>query len=67
MIWPSNHTVYAIWNPINYTISYNLNGGSANNKSSYNIETDTFTLSNPTKTGYTFAGWTGSNGTTKQI
>ena len=66
MIWPSNHTVYAIWVPINYTISYNLNGGSANNKSSYNIETDTFTLSNPTKNGYTFTGWTGSNGSTKQ-
>lgn len=33
---------------------------------SYNITTNTFSLSNPTKTGYTFAGWTGSNGNTKQ-
>lgn len=59
-------TLYAQWTPINYTISYNLNGGSASNKTSYTIETNTFTLANPTKTGYTFAGWTGSNGTTKQ-
>lgn len=59
-------TLYEQWTPINYTISYNLNGGSASNKTSYTIETNTFTLANPTKTGYTFAGWTGSNGTTKQ-
>ena len=47
-------------------ITYNLDGGTANNKTSYNIETATFTLSNPTKNGYVFVGWTGSNGTTKQ-
>ncbi len=57
----------ANWNLANYTITYNLNGGSiANQKTSYNITTDTFTLPTPTRTGYTFAGWTGSNGTTKQ-
>lgn len=51
----------------NYTISYNLNGGTiSENKTNYTIETDNFTLPTPTKTGYTFAGWTGSNGTTKQ-
>ena len=61
-----NVTVTAQWEPINYTITYNLNGGSATNKTSYNIETATFALTNPTKTGYTFTGWTGSNGTTKQ-
>ena len=49
-----------------YDISYTLNGGSATNPTSYNIETATFTLSNPTRTGYTFTGWTGSNGTTAQ-
>ena len=62
----TNASLTANWVSTNYTITYNLNGGSASNPSSYNIETDTFTLSNPTKTGYTFAGWTGSNGTTKQ-
>lgn len=56
-------TLYAQWALVNYTISYNLNGGSVSeNPTSYNIETAAFTLKNPTKTGYTFKGWTGSNG-----
>ena len=46
-----------------YTISYNLNEGSAeNNPTNYTIETDTFTLNNPTKIGYTFIGWTDTEG-----
>ena len=54
-------TVYAKWTPINYTISYNLNGGSVSgNPTTYNVETATFTLKNPTKTGYDFKGWTGT-------
>lgn len=62
-----NKVFYAKWTPANYTISYNLNGGSVSgNPTSYNIETATFTLKNPTKTGYTFTGWTGSNGSTAQ-
>ncbi len=59
-------TFTANWTPVNYSISYTLNGGSATNNTSYNIETNTFTLNNPTRTGYTFVGWTGSNGTTAQ-
>ena len=56
----------ANWKANTYTISYTLNGGSVSgNPTSYNIETNTITLKNPTKTGYTFAGWTGSNGSTK--
>ena len=52
---------------INYSISYNLNGGSmSGQKTSYNVNTATFTLPMPSKTGYTFTGWTGSNGTTPQ-
>ena len=58
-------TVY--YTPIDYTITYNLGGGSVSgNPTSYNIETATFTLKNPTRSGYTFTGWTGSNGSTKQ-
>lgn len=51
-----------------YSITYTLNGGTlpSGYPSTYNITTNTFTLSNPTRTGYTFTGWTGSNGTTKQ-
>ncbi len=59
---------YTNWTPINYSITYNLNGGTVSpaNPSSYNIETATFTLRNPTKPGHTFTGWTGSNGSTAQ-
>ena len=47
---------------IPYTISYVLNGGitSTVNPMSYNVLTATFTLTNPTRTGYTFTGWTGT-------
>ena len=51
---------------VTYNLSYTLNGGSATNPSTYNVETATFNLNNPTKLGYTFSGWTGSNGTTAQ-
>lgn len=58
-----NATLYALWTPIKYTITYNLNGGSVTiaNKTEYTIETETFMLTNPIKAGYTFRGWTGSN------
>ena len=44
---------------ITYTISYDdLKGGTVAtaNPTSYTVETDTFTLNNPTRTGYTFTG-----------
>ena len=64
----SDITLYAKWIPVTYAITYNLNGGSlsSTNPASYNIETPAFTLNTPTKTGYTFVGWTGANGTTPQ-
>ena len=51
-----------------YTISYNLDGGVVKNS---NIKTYAqislpYTLNNPTKEGYVFIGWTGSNGNTPQ-
>ena len=46
---------------ISYKISYNLNGGTVSgNPTSYNIETATFTLKNPTRKGYGFIGWSGT-------
>ncbi|MEG2235155.1 MAG: InlB B-repeat-containing protein, partial [Clostridia bacterium] len=62
-----NKSYTANWKTTNYTISYNLNGGNLATTNNYNIETNTFGLGVPTKTGYTFTGWTGSNGTTPQI
>ena len=52
-------TLHAKWTADTYTIAYNLNDGenNADNPTSYNVETSTITLFNPTKTGYTFGGW----------
>lgn len=50
-----------------YTISYHLNGGSVSgNPTSYTQDTLPITLKNPVRNGYTFTGWTGSNGDTPQ-
>lgn len=53
-------TLYAQWKKTKYTITYDLKSGGKNNSgnpSSYYITTATITLKNPTRTGYTFAGW----------
>ena len=52
---------------IEYDIVYDLDGGSvsSSNPLKYTIETDTFTLNNPTKDGSTFDGWTGTGIDTK--
>ena len=44
-----------------YNITYNLDGGTIGtaNPSTYNSNTSTFTLNNPTKSGYRFIGWSG--------
>ncbi len=63
-----NKKLTANWTPIDYTITYNLNGGTASNPTSYNVETATFALTNPTKEGYIFTGWSGSgSGTSVSI
>ena len=52
--------LFAIWGYA-YTISYNLAGGSADNPTHYSELSDAITLVNPTRTGYTFMGWTGTD------
>ena len=51
----------AIWKPIEYTISYDVDGGyykyEIENPSSYNIETEDILIANPYKDGYSFRGW----------
>ena len=54
-----NITLYAKWELVSYTITYELEGGTnaPENPASYNVETETITLKDPVKPGYTFAGW----------
>lgn len=56
----NSKTLYAKWNIETYKINYDLNGGTLDNiVSEYNVEND-ITLGVPTRTGYTFVGWTGT-------
>ena len=67
----SDTTLYANWNIVEYTISYNLVDGSLEegqvNPELYTIEDEDFKLNNPQKVGYLFLGWTGSNGADPQV
>ena len=54
-------TITAQWTVNQYTITYDLDGGTAEgNPDTYTVETDAFTLKNPTRPGYTFTGWSGT-------
>ena len=58
----SEYTLYAVWEVVSYSISYQLNGGVAEgNPDFYTIESQSFTLNAPVRAGYTFAGWTGTD------
>ena len=59
-------TITFTYTPITYNVTINCNGGSGVNSRTYTVETATFTLGTPTRTGHTFNGWTGSNGDTAQ-
>ena len=56
--------LYAKWTPVSYAISYDLAGGNlaagTANPETYNIETASFMLKNPVKSGYMFKGWSGT-------
>lgn len=59
----------ANFKPVDYCISYNLNGAVAQvpeNPVSYTIMSGAYKLKNPTGQSEVFAGWTGSNGATPQ-
>ncbi|MDR2470334.1 MAG: InlB B-repeat-containing protein, partial [Tannerella sp.] len=69
---PGNLSFTAQWTPHTYNITYDYDGpypavppappaSTPSNPATYTIETPTFTLTDPTKAGYTFVGWTGSN------
>ena len=55
-----NYVTAKFGNPIKYTLSIDLEGGTASNPTTYTAD-DTFTLENPTKEGYIFTGWSGTD------
>ena len=64
----SDHTVYALWTPNTYTITYKANGGSGGPSSqSYKYAPNGniyLSSDRPSKTGYTFMGWSESSSAT---
>jgi uncharacterized repeat protein (TIGR02543 family) len=54
-----SHTLYAKWIAVEYTITYTLNGGtnSEANPSGYRIFDTPINLSEPTRQGFDFLGW----------
>lgn len=54
-----NKELTAKWMPVEYTITYELNGGtnSDQNPATYKITDDPITFKEPTKEGYDFKGW----------
>lgn len=62
--------LYAGWEPIPYSIIYYGLTGATNheeNPSSFTIESESFTLKEPTKPGYRFLGWYTDSAYTKPI
>lgn len=59
----ANTTLYAVWKINTYTISFNANGGSGAPSSQTKTHGSTLMLSStkPTRTGYTFLGWSTSS------
>ena len=57
----ANMTLTAKWTANQYTITFDLDGGTVEgNPDTYTAETESFTLKNPTRPGYTFTGWSGT-------
>lgn len=65
--WANDSGIYTVTgtrgSTIEYQIYYTMNDGtnSSSNPSTYNIESDNITLTQPTRAGYTFIGWTGTD------
>ena len=56
----SNHTLYAYWEPNTYSISYNYRSGNAPSNgipSTYTHGTEATISGTPSRSGYTFNGW----------
>ena len=62
---------YADWDLVTYTIEYELNGGknALSNIKRFTVEDNAYVISQPTRVGYDFLGWsgTGIDGMAKEI
>ena len=47
----------AVWSPLTVPVYYNLNGGSADNRTSYTFGEEAFALNAPVREHYEFKGW----------
>ena len=57
-----NRSYTAHWSLNTYSITYDLDGGTAfGNPDSYTVESAAITLKEPTKAGYVFTGWSGTD------
>lgn len=65
----ADDTVYAIWDDNDYTITYNLDGGtnSASNPDTFVVTDLDITLEDATKDSNTFGGWFEEVGLTTEI
>ncbi len=54
-------TMMALWDPTPFSITYDLDGGGADNPTTYNIESNEIILRRPVKAGYKFLGWSGTD------
>ncbi|MBR6034104.1 MAG: InlB B-repeat-containing protein [Clostridia bacterium] len=59
-----NYLIKATWQPILYNITYDLDGGTPPyfaNPVQYTVQNSDITLGSPTKDGFVFAGWVGTD------
>jgi uncharacterized repeat protein (TIGR02543 family) len=66
----SNHTLFAHWTALGYTVTFNANGGSTPNPTSKPVVFDSQygSLATTTRSGYTFTGWyTAATGGTRVL
>lgn len=54
-----NSTMYAIWSPVAYTVTFDANGGSGapSNQTKYHDQNLTLSSTRPTRANYNFIGW----------
>ena len=55
-----NMVLTAKWSKDVYNITYNLDGGTAGNPDTYEVDSPVITLERPKRSGYTFLGWSGT-------